>query len=295
MTEADTIYDTINDNWGSGGYGGAAPAITTTETPQQMTNLTAADVIEVRHKTLRERPKPVNDKYTNRYYFIDIFISSKTSNAQLKLIYDEVEYLLRNTTMTGIQLVNITKDWNVSPPKLAKTAVLLEVEFVALMSDGAVTSAAGATASMQALLMYGAANAAWVPCSYEGCYFASYAEIAGAGQVLNTGATDMTLFFLLPLPTVKGSLKLYISGTKFGLEDADADDYVNNVKIWGITDSATILDTDATNYDSAGVKTDTFTAVDCSSYDHIKIEVECVNTNASDLDVHNIKLRCYYA
>ena len=160
---------------------------------------------------------------------------------------------------------------------------------VATHSDLTITGA-----QIEDLLMFGSANAAWVPCAYEGCYFASYAEIAGAGQVLNTGGNDMTLFYLLPKPTLKGSLKLYISGTKFGLEDADAGDYVNNVKIWGITSTATILDTDATNYDSAGVKINTFTAVDCSSYDHITIEVECVNTNASDMDIHNIKLRCYY-
>ena len=48
MTVADTIYDTINDNWGNGGYGGTTPAITTSETAKQPDGVTA-DVIEVRH------------------------------------------------------------------------------------------------------------------------------------------------------------------------------------------------------------------------------------------------------
>ena len=35
MTVADTIFDTINDNWGGGGYGGDTPTITTSETARQ--------------------------------------------------------------------------------------------------------------------------------------------------------------------------------------------------------------------------------------------------------------------
>ena len=78
MTVASTIYDTINDNWGNGGYGGVTPEIDNTET-QTQTDMGATDVVEVRHYSLREPARQFNDKYTNRFYTIDVYISSKTT------------------------------------------------------------------------------------------------------------------------------------------------------------------------------------------------------------------------
>ena len=166
MTVADTVYDTINDNWGGGGYGGATPEIDVTET-QHTTDTVTGDLIEVRHYTLREAPRPVNDTYTNRYYTIDVYVQSKTTNAQLKLLVDEAEYLLRNTAMTDLSLLNITKDWNVMRWRQGVHACVLRVELVSWMSSGAITPAAGTTANMQSLLMYTSANAAWVPCGFD--------------------------------------------------------------------------------------------------------------------------------
>ena len=85
MTIADTIFDTINDNWGNGGYAGTTPAIDTTET-QTDSDVVTTDVVEVRHYSLRERGEQLNDKYVNRHYTIDVYISSKTDNATLRML-----------------------------------------------------------------------------------------------------------------------------------------------------------------------------------------------------------------
>lgn len=206
MTIPDTIYDTINDNWGAGGYAGVAPAIDTTET-QTSSDKVTANVIEVRAHTLRERGEQKNDVFVNRHYTIDVYISTKTSAAQLTLLYDEVEYLLRNTAMTGIQIEHIDKDWSASEWEEGLHATIMRVAVVALLSDGAVTSAAGVTASMQALLMYGSANAAYLPCIFGHESAAIFTIFSG--MLSNSGGTDGYALWTFPHPLVKGTLKFY--------------------------------------------------------------------------------------
>ena len=293
MTIADTIFDTINDNWGNGGYAGTTPAIDTTET-QTDSDVVTTDVVEVRHYSLRERGEQVNDKYVNRHYTIDVYISSKTDNAQLKLLYDEVEYLLRNTTMTGLQLEKIDKDWSVAMWEQGRHSVILRVYVVALLSDGAVTSAAGVTDSMQALLMYTSANAAWVPCIFD--IEQQVSTYIGTGYTItNTGATDAWIQFRLPIPTAKGALKLYISGIKVGLLDADAGDYIDSITLLGVVyNTGTALNSNTTDYTAPAAIENTFAAVDCSSYDTIILRVTAVLTNTGDYDITYCNLRCYY-
>jgi hypothetical protein len=298
MTIADTIYDTINDNWGSGGYAGDTPAIDTTET-QRARDYTTADVVEVRHYTLREQGQQLNDKYVNRRYSLDVYISSKTSSAQLKLLYDEVEYLLRNTAMTGVQLESIDKDWTFTEYEQGRHAIVLRVRVVTFASDGAVTSAAGTTASMQALLMYGSANAAYVPCVFEVEGTAVIGKVgysSGTAMLANVDGSDMVLRYVLALPTNKGSLKLYTTGFRISIYDADADDYVTSVKMYGMDhDTVTSLLEDATDRTAQGVYTSTVAAADCSSYKQIVVLVGCFNTNAADLDIACVEVNCYYA
>jgi len=344
----------------------------------------------VRHYTLREDAKVVNDTYVNRYYTIDVYVSSKTSNAQLKLLYDEVEYLLRNTTMTDLQLVKITKDWSGMLWEFGKHSIILRVELVSLMSDGAITPATGASTdfavggdmtvggeltvgghitldaetdiiiaddtdkvfqiregnntylcvsttngtevismgcggtlvgtwsttglemasgkdisfadggAVAEALMLGSANAAWIPMNFMGAEDFTEIKITSAGLISTTGASNTWYLFSLPMPTNKGSLKLYISNLKIGVYDADGAAFITTVNIRafsGYTPSQ--LDTDGTNHSSQGDKTFSgavmpASAIDCSAYDSIYVACQVGVDAANELDFGNVRMECYY-
>jgi hypothetical protein len=338
MTVADTIYDNINDNWGNGGYAGDTPKKYSTEATKSI-DWTSADVIIVNHWNVRERPKPVNDTYTDRTYFVEVYIQSKTSAAQLKLLVDEVEYLLRNETMTSLEFVNNTKDYSATDKSEGRHACNMTVEVISRMASGAITPAASSTgdfnvggdltvtgndikdsggntcisfdgsgaidalalgdsltlAYLKDLLMWGSANAAWVPLIPVGGNSFSHHRVI-YGYITNLGADNLYLSFLLPIPTVKGSLKLYVDDVRYEIDDADADDYVTAIYMYGWDGSSRgTIDSDTTDQTSAGTITWSRSATDVSSYESIWVQIETVNTNASDLDLTSFQILCYYS
>lgn len=385
MTISSTIYDTINNNWGNGGYAGTAPAIINSESEKvRHEGYNKTDIVEVRHFTRRLDPRPVNDTYTDKYYTVTVRISSKTSAAQLKLIYDEVEYLLRNETMTSLQLVNIRDDYVPTDSSRGFHAVDMRVEVVTLMASGKVSPAGAADtnvfvlrdgtepltgnwdagsyevraqtfesdvatgtapftiasttvstnlnadlwdgkqladhttndaaphsnishvdlddttltgAQLEDSVSFGAANAAWVNCPLEGWDTSAGAfDIGSNGVVHNTGATDGSVFYGIPLEPTRGTLKLYISGTKVALADADATDYINDTYVLGFaTQTVSVIDRDQTNKTTVDVHTDTFTAVDCSTYYGLRVRLDAVNATSGELEIAWVSVQYYYA
>jgi hypothetical protein len=146
------------------------------------------------------------------------------------------------------------------------------------------------------LLMFGSANAAWVPCAFEGTTQIGKWTHDVNGRLLNVDAQDFYATYLCPLPTTKGSLKLYVAGTQVSLNDADAGDKVDDTFVFGLT-STTVdeLDRLQTDRTTAGDHEDTFTAVDCSGYVQIKLLLNCIVTDANQLDINGVSLKCYYA
>ena len=104
------------------------------------------------------------------------------------------------------------------------------------------------------LLMFGSANAAWVPCILDGTGSWPTGKLQGDWTMSNVDGTDFWAVFRCPLPTTKGSLKLYVAGTQVGILDADAaggGDYVSTTNVIGLVyNSNTTLDTNTTNYQS---------------------------------------------
>jgi hypothetical protein len=315
MTVADTIYDTINDNWGNGGYGGTKPSMQPSETKTGEDTVTA-DVVEVRHFTLRNDPRPVNDTYTDKFYSVVVRITSKTSAAQLKLVKDEVEYLLRNTTMTDLTLVNIRESYVSTSRDFGVHGVDLTVEVASYLASGAITPSTGSAGDMTIggdltvtggditmgsydlgeALMLGSANAAWVHCPLQGWTVQAAFAITSNGRIYNVDGTDGSIFFDIPLAATKGSLKLYLSGTKIALADADATDYIDTTYVLGFaTEAVSVIDTDTTNKTAVQVHTDTFTAVDCSTYTGLRIRLDAVNTTGGELEVAWVAVQGYYA
>jgi len=338
-TVADTVYDAINDNWGNGGYSGNTPQIDTTET-QTSEDTTSTDVVLVRHWSLREKPRQFNDTYTNRYYFIDILVKSKTSAAQLKLLVDEVEYLLRNTTMTDLEFRNLEKDYTVSSWGYGEHAVLLTLELASYVSSGAITSStSGSTdltvggdlqvngndikdssgntvlsfdgsgdldvlnlgdsltlAYLKDLLMWGSDNAAWVVAVLLS-ENDPYGSFHGTWKYENDGVNDTTTWYLVPLPCSKGSLRLYIAEMRLYMKDADANNYISTLRVYGVkaTDgSIAYLAEDPTNHNSVGAVTWDPTDVDMSSYSQCLIRVTTVVDTDAALEFTWPEVKCYY-
>ena len=109
-TESDAVLATIVDNWGGGGYGGATPKIQSTA-DISVDRWAALDAVIVLHDTLDELHDPINDKFVDKIYTMDIRVTSITSEDQLKLLVEETEYLLNNTAVTGFTSCRVSRKW----------------------------------------------------------------------------------------------------------------------------------------------------------------------------------------
>jgi hypothetical protein len=151
-------------------------------------------------------------------------------------------------------------------------------------------------AQLEESQMFGSANAAWVPCAFEGGVFHARYEFGVTGSIANTTGADPQYFYHVPLAPLKGSLKLYISGTRIGLSDADAANRVAQTILRGFTGTATsALDTDNTSKETIAEHEDTFTAVDCSGQDKVQVHLLTAVNLGNALDVDFVSVRCYYA
>ena len=71
---------------------------------------------------------------------------------------------------------------------------------------------------------------------------------------------------------------------------------MTNTYVIGYTDTGiAVLDNDATDKNTVDLHEDTFAAVDCSGHHAVKVMLKNVCTNASDLNIQFVTVRCYYA
>jgi len=294
-TESDAVLATIVDNWGNGGYGGATPAIQSTA-DIMVDRWAALDAVIILHDTLDEHHKQVNDTFADKTYNMVIRVTSITSEDQLKLLVEETEYLLNNTAITGFTSARITqKDRSSSDRKRKVYRNDMTVELKATLSSSAIAPDGGSGTNMNQLLMFGSANATWVPMTYEANYSSAVLFRGESSQITNTGATDGYWMFNLPLPTVKGSLKLYINGFRLVITDADDADYVTQVYLTGAAATNNVILNDGTDRKIADTYDYTFTAEDMSAEHTVRAVVQTVNTNAAGLNLATVSCRCYYA
>jgi hypothetical protein len=154
-------------------------------------------------------------------------------------------------------------------------------------------------AYLEDLLMFGSGNAAYVPCALEGTDRdpSTEWEHSVTGIIENKFAAGTQYYtFVCPMPTNKGSLKLYVAGTTLSVAVADATDYSTAVTVYGCTGATNdSLDSDATNRTAAGDHVNTFTAVDASGYALVKVRVAVVGAAADEFQFNGVSLKCYYA
>ena len=236
----------------------------------------------------RQRVKEINDISNRSYSNLPKYISEVIMEVFTAMEVSATAYgTATATTLTTDELIVNTS--------FAGAAVLDEDD---MASDSAtkISTQQSIKAYIDAANMIGAANAAWVPCQLMGGPLQAYWETQKVGYVANLGADDLDMIYSCPLPTTRGGLKLYVAGTRVGLGDADATDYVDNTYVYGITGtSQTQIDVVTTNRNTAAVHEDIFAAVDASSYERVVVWLECVNASLNQLDIYSVLLKCYYA
>lgn len=233
----------------------------------------------------------------------------------LRLLISEID----NTPVNGVTTAPISSNWafdheadttthgangNIAGDTDVSNAITTHTsddnahhEVVEMHSDLSDTALTGT--QLEDLLMFGSANAAYVPMALEGTNNFDHILVT-AGRVHNRGVDDIFVTFTLSKETLKGVMKLHIKNLKFIVFDADANDKIDRVTIYGWAGvTRTTIDSDDTDHISAGDKTFSGavlpgTAIDVSGYDVVYVEIACVNTNALELDFTGVRMECYY-
>jgi len=149
------------------------------------------------------------------------------------------------------------------------------------------------------LLMFGSGNAAWQPCTVMHESAIGAFTVGGTGYIRNaTAAANQSLLFSLPLPTNKGSLKLYCTGVRLLVNDADATNLIDSVELYGVTEvgltGLNITDED-TDRVAQGDYTYALADTDCSGYDTMVVSIVCDTANIANLDFAVPLVECFYA
>lgn len=114
----------------------------------------------------------------------------------------------------------------------------------------------------------------------------------------NTGLIGFYVTYILPIPTTKGSLDLYLASLDVVLAQADGSNYQSEVKVYGLGGTAgtsyDTLYTNSTNYTSAAANNFNFTDIDASDYDSIVVTIYGAVTTASYFEILHVLMECYY-
>jgi len=156
---------------------------------------------------------------------------------------------------------------------------------------------------LERLGMYGSANAEWVPVIFEMAYPDGDNVRASSGaavcDITNVVYATAEWLYGLALPPAKNQLKLYVaaSGIRFYVTAANATNYITNTWLIGIAENGAVstIYTDATDYNSAGLKTCANTLQDLSGYEKVFVKLGSTQATASALKIGFVSMKVYYA
>jgi hypothetical protein len=151
-------------------------------------------------------------------------------------------------------------------------------------------------AYLEDLLMFGSANAAWVPFIFEVTLDGAN-DIGGSSlRLANEGANDSYWLFVLPLPTNKGGLKLHIADIRLDVMLADADDYVDLLLVQAVSNAGTLeVVNDTTDRTAQGEYTYAVTPdLDVSGHSLIRGRILTKQTTTDELIITGLFASCYY-
>lgn len=151
-------------------------------------------------------------------------------------------------------------------------------------------------ADFDAVNAIGIGNKRWKKAVYAGAGTGGNVNVAGAFH--NVGSTDYAMVFDVMLPFVINGKNLVITDTRVIIGDADADDYLNRLRIFGYSGSVsqTTLVDDGTNRTTNGVFT--YGHADQTiggSYFRAQFYLEVFSTTANQFDFYAIEFEYYYA
>lgn len=150
---------------------------------------------------------------------------------------------------------------------------------------------------LQGALPYGESNKTYFQLSKTGVSATSYIERAGKWFTTNIGATDYSVFadFIGILDT--DDYHLVVDQVQFGIEDADANDYVDYVRVstWDDYNTFTVQEEDATNRTSAGeYEFDLSSDLSLQGKKRLLVQLGIVATTADDISISYVRLRGWY-
>jgi len=159
------------------------------------------------------------------------------------------------------------------------------VEAHADLSDSTLTGP-----QLEDLLMFGAANAAWVPMVFSGHNAAGVQESSQwGGWFRNLGANAMNISFTLGIPFVKGSLAMTVTDIRLEVADADAAAYITRTRVW--SDGVNKVD-DTTDYKT--IDTFDIDITDCNPTKTFMVYCDTTNDAIAELQFA-VLAKCYYS
>ena len=150
---------------------------------------------------------------------------------------------------------------------------------------------------VDAATMIGSANSEYVVCKYNEHSSTSRVIRNFGGYITNVNATDPIIYFVLDLPTNRGGKKLYIDGVKLAVLDADIDNFVSAIDLYGFTyaGGVVVIDANPTDYTVPQEVVDGYgTVYDVSAYDYVGVKVSLWVDTGGACDIGNPLLDCYY-
>lgn len=143
-------------------------------------------------------------------------------------------------------------------------------------------------------LMFGSGNSAFVPCILVPM-LSSLRWEHNTNHYLQ-GATGVDYFHaILPLPTVKRGLSLFVKNVRFRLTDADGSNKITNLWIFGHDATGRpILKSSTIGWSTIALHTVTLTEQDCSGYESIEVGIAGTTNNIASLDLQGLEIECWY-
>ena len=183
----------------------------------------------------------------------------KTFNYQEKIIYDLREYMASSAAAYGVGTtgdfavvgdLTVGGDADITGDIIARDDLSVNDDVTVggdLSVTGIITTATAA--QIDDLLMFGSANAAWYSCFPLAIDDWSDTMFQG-GALSNATTNNYLASFGLSLPTNKGTLKLYITGYRFIINDADGTNYVSASYAYGYDSNGAnqAISSDGTDY-----------------------------------------------
>ena len=181
---------------------------------------------------------------------------------------------------------------NLTSPTFTGTPILPTGTTGVTQAAGTNNTTLATTAYIDRMNSVGAANATWFPMHFT--------HSTDSTKISNSNTTIWVVGAVYPvfeatMPLNKGGLKFYCIGFRIANNFGDGSNYVDAESLYGMlyTGRSAALASNTDNLTSAQLKTVTFAAVDCSSYNALCLELTI--TVAAYIRIAAVEILGYYA